>query len=120
SVRLTPDELVGLGGACQRVPMGVQPAGRQDEGKLMVRQLARLAMIARQERGSPGRRGVAPVEVTAFRAGMLRIGTGPLQVCGRAQAGAPRAGHTARPAGSEADELIPNLRCGREIESAIA
>src|ERR1043166_8017583 len=100
--------------------MGVQPAGGQHEGKLVIGNFTRLAVIARQEDGSAVGRRETAIQETPFRSRMVLVGTGPLQATELTQAGARHAGHVARPATRELDEFVPDLAGSWMIEAAKA
>ena len=105
--RLAAHQLVRLRRARQRVPVGVEPAGRQHERELVIGHFARLAVVARQKHGPAVRRRKATVEVAPLRAGMVRRWAGPLQSSSRAAAvrwscrpcrtAGPRSGRCTRP-----------------------
>ena len=78
--RLALDELGRLGRAGQGVPVGVEPAGGQDQRELVVGRLARGLVRPGEEPGpAVGGREVA-VEVEALGAGMVDARAGPVQV----------------------------------------
>src|SRR5437763_1499971 len=91
------------------MPVGIEPAGGEHEGKLVVGDFARLLVVARQKDGSAVKGREVPVQVTPLAARMIGRGTGPLQAAPLAQAGGGGAGHVAGAAGRHLDKLVPHL-----------
>ena len=111
--RLAAHELRRLRRAREGVPVRVQPACRQDIGKLMIGRFAWPTMSAWQEPSPARRRRKAAIEKAPLRARVVRGRAGPLQILHRAQAGAGRTRHVARLSGSKTDEFVPDFggRC---------